>query len=121
MPIEILHHADRNYVELKLSGKLAKEDYHNFTPTIETLIQQHGALHMLVVLDDFHGWTMGALWEDTKFDIKHFKDIARLAIVGDSKWEEGMATFCKPFTKAKIKYFNIDDLALARTWIAEPA
>jgi len=27
----------------------------------------------------FHGWDAGALWEDIKFDIKHFGDIERLA------------------------------------------
>tara|TARA_R110002095_G_scaffold172131_2_gene149558 strand:+ start:4147 stop:4560 length:414 start_codon:yes stop_codon:yes gene_type:complete len=121
MPIDIQHHAEQNYVEIKLSGKLVKEDYHDFVPIIETLIQQHGPLHLLVELHDFHGWTMGALWEDTKFDLKHFKDIERLAIAGESKWEKGMATFCKPFTKAKIKYFDMAELAAAKTWIAESA
>jgi hypothetical protein len=29
-----------------------------------------------------------------------------------------MATFCKPFTKAKIKYFDIAELDAARSWIA---
>ncbi len=59
------------------------------------------------------------MWEDTKFDLKHWKDIEKLAIVGETKWEEGMATFCKPFTKAKIKYFAHDKLDDARKWIAE--
>ena len=27
--------------------------------------------------------------------------------------------FCRPFTKAVIKYFNIADLAGARKWLAE--
>ncbi|QDV50715.1 SpoIIAA family protein [Gimesia fumaroli] len=119
MPIEIQDHPDQNYVEIKLSGKLVKEDYHDFSPIIETLIEQRGSLHMLVVLDDFHGWTAGALWEDVKFDVKHFKDISRLAMIGESKWEKGMANFCKPFTTAKIKYFDIADTDAAKTWIAE--
>ena len=55
---------------------------------------------MLVRLHDFHGWTAGALWEDIKFDLKHFAHIERLALVGDRKWEAGMAVFCKPFTTA---------------------
>ena len=33
-----------------------------------------------------HGWDAGALWEDIKFDIKHFADIERLAMVGEKKW-----------------------------------
>jgi len=121
MPIDMQHHAEQNYVEIKLSGKLVAEDYHDFMPVIETLIQHHGPLHMLVELHDFHGWSMGALWEDMKFDVKHFKDFQFLAIVGDSKWEEGMAMFCKPFTSAKIKYFDVSEMEAAKTWIAEAA
>ncbi|NOX98730.1 MAG: STAS/SEC14 domain-containing protein [Verrucomicrobia bacterium] len=52
-----------------------------------------------------------------KFDIKHWKDIEKLAIIGESKWEAGMAAFCKPFTSAKIKYFEQSNLEGAREWI----
>ncbi|MEK6238211.1 MAG: STAS/SEC14 domain-containing protein [Planctomycetales bacterium] len=41
----------------------------------------------------------------------------RLAIVGESKWEAGMAVFCKPFTGAKIQYFDHAKLDEAKAWI----
>jgi hypothetical protein len=74
---------------------------------------------MLVEMSDFHGWTAGALWEDIKFDAKHFKDIERLALVGHSKWEAGMAAFCKPFTTASVRYFDEQKAGDAKTWVAE--
>ncbi len=121
MPIQLQHHTDQNYVEIKLSGKLVKEDYHDFIPIIETMIQQHGPLHVLVELHDFHGWSAGALWEDLKFDVKHCQDIQFLAMVGDSKWQEGMTLFCKPFTSAKIKYFDVAEMEAAKSWIINSA
>jgi hypothetical protein len=30
-----------------------------------------------------------------------------------------MATFCRPFTTAKIKYFDQKDIEAARAWIQE--
>jgi hypothetical protein len=42
-------------------------------------------------------------------------------VVGEKKWEQGMATFCKPFTKAKIRYFDIAQIEDARQWIASEA
>ena len=81
---------------VKISGKLSKEDYQRFVPDVERLIKDHGKIRILVQMHDFHGWELGALWEDIKFDMKHFGDIERLALVGESKWEAGMAAFCKP-------------------------
>jgi hypothetical protein len=71
----------------------------------------------MVVMRDFHGWTAGALWDDVKFDWKHYGDIERLAIVGDKKWEAGMAQFCRPFTRASIKYFDIAEVNEAGRWL----
>ena len=60
---------------------------------------------------------MPSLWEEVKFDVKHFNDIERVAIVGETTWEKWMAMFCKPFTTAKIRYFPVEQAAEARTWI----
>jgi hypothetical protein len=46
-------------------------------------------------------------------------DIERLAIVGETKWEAGMAILCKPFTAAKILYFDHAKLDEAQAWISE--
>jgi SpoIIAA-like len=108
-------------LEVHVTGKLTKESYQKFVPVVDKQIEQSGKLHILFLMKDFHGWTAGAVWEDMKFDFKHWKDIERLAIVGDSKWEKGMASFCKPFTKAKIQYFDAGQLTQAREWIAGDA
>jgi len=102
-----------------VSGKLEKADYEQFVPEFERLVRQHGKLRVLFDMSAFQGWEAGALWEDTKFAIKHFGDIDRLAMVGDKKWQQGMATFCKPFTKAMVRYFDHADAAEARKWLDE--
>ena len=109
--------ADGNFLEVHVTGKLTKEAYHEFVPLVETMIVQHGKVRILFLMHDFHGWEMSAMWEDVKFDLKHFKDIERLAVVGESKWEKGMALFCKPFTTAKIQYFDAANIDEARVWL----
>lgn len=101
-----------------VSGKLTKEDYAHFIPEIERMIREVGKIRLLFEMHDFHGWDAGALWEDIKFDLKHFADIERLAMVGEKKWEEWMATFCKPFTSAEIRYFDQSQADAARQWIS---
>lgn len=106
-------------LSVKMSGKLTQEDYEVFVPEVESLIKSQGKIRILLQMHDFHGWTVGALWEDIKFDVKHFKDIERLAMVGDRKWEAGMAAFCKPFTTATVRYFDESEVESARKWIEE--
>ncbi len=105
------------YVEVRLTGKLTKEAYDAFVPFTEEQIKEKGKVRMLVVMHDFHGWDLAAVWEDSKFAIKHFRDIERLCIVGESKWEKWMTSFCRPFTKAKIKYFDVAEIDQARQWM----
>jgi hypothetical protein len=119
MSVTLQEEAGGKVLVVRLSGKLTKEDYHRFVPEVERLVKQHGKVRMLVQMHDFHGWTAGALWEDIKFDLKHFSHIERLALVGDRKWEAAMAVFCKPFTTATIRYFDEAKADEALSWIEE--
>jgi hypothetical protein len=106
-------------LEVFVTGTLVKEDYDSLVPAVDHALAAQGRLRMLVVMHDFHGWTPSALWEDTKFGARHFRDLDRLAMVGEAKWQHGMAVFCKPFTTASVRYFDHDRLEAARAWLAE--
>jgi len=111
--------SNSNVLKVSVSGKLTAEDYKLFVPEIERHIEEHGKIRILFEMRDFHGWTAGALWQDIKFDVKHFRDIDRIAMIGEKAWEHGMATFCKPFTSAKIRYFDHEQIDEAQKWIEE--
>jgi hypothetical protein len=121
MSVELSQLDGANILEIKISGKLVKEDYERFMPELDRLIDQFRKIRLLVEMRDFHGWSAGALWEDIKLDWKHYSDIERVALVGDKRWQKGMSIFCKPFTTARIRYFELSDLANAREWIEQPA
>jgi stage II sporulation SpoAA-like protein len=110
--------AEHKIVVVRASGKLSKEDYERFVPELERLIKEQGKIRLLFEMRDFHGWEAVAVWEDIKFDLKHFADIERLALVGEKKWEEWMAKFCRPFTTAEIRYFDQSQADEAQGWIA---
>lgn len=119
MSVQLTEVEQGKLLEVHVSGTLDKASYEMFVPAAERQIQEHGKIRILFHMQDFHGWDAGALWEDLKFDLKHFRDIERLAIVGESKWQHGMAIFCKPFTTAKIQYFDHEALDQARAWLQE--
>ena len=119
MSIKFEDENEGKVLTIQAHGKLTKADYVYFAPEFERLVQLNGKLRVYFNLHDFHGWETGALWEGIKFDVKHFADIERLAMVGDKKWEHGMAAFCQPFTRAKIRYFDQAQASEARTWLEE--
>jgi hypothetical protein len=103
----------------KMSGKLHDEDYKKFVPVVEAAVAAQGKIRMLSQFEDFHGWDMHALWDDIVFATKHCLDVERIALVGDRKWEAWMAKVCKPFTMAKVRYFDASDLPAAWAWLKE--
>lgn len=119
MNLQLTEENGGKVVVVHVSGKLVKADYEHFVPEFERLIRQHGKLRLLFDMTGFHGWEASAAWEDFKFGIEHFADIERLAMVGEKKWQHGMAIFCKPFTKAAVRYFEHADAVAAREWLDE--
>ena len=117
MAVKIQQGAGGKVLEVTLTGTLSANDYSRLAPVVDRLARRHGQIRMLVTMDAFHGWTAGALWEDTKFAARHFSDIERVAFVGQTRWQRGMATFCRPFTRATVRYFNSTAGNAARTWL----
>lgn len=117
--IEQLPQSSDKVLGFKLSGKLHDEDYKTFVPAVDAAVQKQGKVRLLAQFQDFHGWDAHALWDDIKFSTTHCTKIERIALVGEKKWEQWMAKVCKPFTMAKVKYFDASQVSEAWAWAGE--
>ena len=117
--IEMLTGLPTNTVGFKLVGKLHDEDYKKFVPLVDAEIARDGKVNVLAQFHDFHGWDLHALWDGIKFSTTHCTKIDRIALVGDRTWEKWMAKVCKPFTMAKVRYFDESQMESARERLAE--
>ena len=117
--IEQLPESSGKILGFKMSGKLHDADYKTFVPMIDAAVAKEGKVRLLAQFHDFHGWDLSALWDDVKFSTTHCTKIERIALVGDKTWEKYMAKVCKPFTLAKVKYFDGADGAAAWAWLQE--
>ena len=104
-------------LEVRVTDKLTHGDYQQFATRFEAMFKQYGRLNVLFEMVSFHGWEAAAMWDELKFDVKHFSDIERLAIVGDKQWEQAMSVLARPFTAAKIRYFDSAAIDDARVWV----
>ena len=115
--IQIEQQNDGKLLLIHASGKLNKDDYQHFVPEFDRLVEHHGKVRVLFEMHDFHGWKPRAIWEDTKFDFRHYSDIERIALVGEKRWQRWMSKFCSPFTRAQIRYFDAIDEPAAEAWL----
>jgi hypothetical protein len=117
MSVELHEEAGGKILNVTSSGKLTTEDHAKFIPEVERAVESHGKVRMLIRMHDFHGPSMGAGWEDLKFDAHHFADVEWLALVGENRWEAGMSVFRTPFTEADIRYVDEKKADTATAWI----
>ena len=93
---------------MRLSGKLVHQDYQQFVPRLEQLIEEHGSVRCFIEMTDFHGIELRALWDEIKFDVRHARQIERCAVVGDRAWEAWMTKLSRPiFFNAEIRFYPI--------------
>ncbi len=106
-----------NIIYMIAEGKLNDDDYDKMLPLLRSKIKEHGTIRWYFQMKDFKGWTMHAFWRDVHFDLKNKEQLEKVAIVGESKWQEVMTDFMKPFTDADIRYFDEEKAGEAQSWI----
>ena len=117
--IEHLPAPSDKVLAFQISGKLHDADYKTFEPLIDAAVAKEGKVRVFAQFHDFHGWDLRALWDDIKFSTTHCTKIERIAIVGEMAWEKWMAKVCKPFTMARIRYFDASEAGVAQAWLEE--
>jgi hypothetical protein len=116
----VIEHDREDFLVCRVSGTLTKADYDAAVPELENELQLHGRpLRLMIVLEDFRGWEIEALWAELRFDIAHGDDFGRIAVVGESGLEEWGTRLSKPFFGSEVRYFDRSDRAAAAAWLSE--
>lgn len=109
---------ENGLLRIRASGRLETSDYDDFVPRFEQLAgRKPGTVPMVIELaPDFAGWDLGGLWRDLKFVGRHKDGFGRIAIVGDSKWEERGTKLSDPPFRAEMKFFQPSEHRTAEEW-----
>ena len=108
---------EREYLEMKLQGKLHHRDYEVMIPVVERAIEAAGEkeLDLLVDMRDFEGWSFEAALDDLRFGLKIKDKFQKIAVVGNKKWEEISVDLFRHLSKGEMRFFESMDEA--RNWI----
>ncbi len=108
-----------NVLAIEAAERVTGEDYRNtLVPAAEAMIAK-GPLRMLYVIgEDFDGFEVGALWDDSAFGFGHMHDFGRIAVVTDHAWMDAAVRMFKPFFHAEVRLFGLSELPAAKVWVA---
>lgn len=104
---------------IRAGGRQGDEAYDRFVPQFEHIAEREaGTVPMVIELaPDFSGWNFGGLWRDLKFDIRHEDCFGRIAIIGDSEWEEWGTKLSSSLFRAEMKFFRPSQRSHAESWV----
>lgn len=112
---------DENTVELDVQGNITAADYKALTPILEKFFNEKNKIKFLIVLDRVKSFSLGAVFEDLKFDVKNMKNIGAIAIVGNKKRQEILTKVTDAILPQKIEFFEESNLKGARDWLKNAA
>jgi hypothetical protein len=86
--IKLLPDLPDHVVGVDASGQVTSADYETLlVPAIKSALTIHDRVRVVYQLGpEFTGFTSGAMWDEMKLGILHFKAWERIAVVTDVKW-----------------------------------
>ncbi len=111
--------SEGNVIGLKATGKLVDADYKELIPKFDAKIEEVGKVNVLFDMTELEGWSCKAMLDDAEFGIKHRKEIGKIALLGNKKWEKDAVVLAKPFYGEKMKFFDESDEQAAWDWLKE--
>jgi hypothetical protein len=99
-------------------GEVTHEDYRDrLIPRAEAMMG-HGPIRVLYVIGPaFTGFELGALADDGRFGLQHWRDFSQIAVVSGHAWLNAMIAMLRLFFHGEVRLFSLDELAAAKDWI----
>jgi hypothetical protein len=114
---ELLNFPDPNVYGIELSDTLTEEDHEVLTSTLRDSLEQHTTTRALFVMNDVDDWEPEERWEDLAFDIRHLRDLDKVAVVGDDLWETWLEKAELLFPMSTVQTYAAEDREEAIEWL----
>ena len=105
-------------IGFEVSGKLEAEDYRD---KLQPALQQaaaDGEVRILIVIPTFEGFSAGALWQDLRMGVEHWRAWKRIALVTDIEWMTRGSEWFGWMTPGELKHFPLAERTAAIAWAA---
>lgn len=106
-------------VAVSASGQVDADDYEKIlVPAINAVLQSQRRVRVLYDLTpEFTGFSAGAMWDDAKLGLAHWKAWERIAVVTDVDWVAHATRMFAFLMPGLIKVFSNAERTDAEKWI----
>jgi len=116
--IEELSDLPPGVVGFETAGTLKAEDYRDVVlPALERAFAS-GEVRFVIIIPEFHGMSGGAMWQDLKTGVEHFRAWKRIALVTDIEWMNVMTSLFGWMTPGEVRHFPLAQRDEAIAWAA---
>ena len=114
---ELLDLPDPNFCGIELSGTPTEEDYDTLASTLTDHLEQHTTTRVLFVMKNVDDWEPREHWEELVLDIRHLRDLDKVAVVGDDLRETEVETIEELFPMSMVQTYELGDRDEALDWL----
>ncbi len=116
MPVD-LKFEPNDLCVLCISGVLKQTEFDVSQNSVANRVDAGAAPRVLIILINFEGWEPAAEW-GTDYLFAQGSKVAKIAIVGDQRWELEALTFTGAgLRRTPVRFYPTTELALARAWL----
>ena len=119
--IEVLQDVPAGVVGIQVSGRITADDFHQFKPTLDQMLDSEEIRFIEVIGPDYEGFGPGGLLADIKqgfSTLKHLRAFKRTAVVTDKEWMVHATHALAWMIPGEVEVFGLDQLEAAKQWAA---
>jgi hypothetical protein len=106
---------------IRISGRVTAEDFHQFKPTLDRMLDSDDIRFVEVIGSDYEGFGPGGLLADIKqgfSTLRHIRAFKRTAVVTDKEWIIHAMHAMAWMIPGEVELFGLDQLEAAKQWAA---
>jgi len=117
---QILDGFPENVIAIRATGEVTSADYDDkLIPLVTEKAKSHGKVRLLMVLGpDFEGYSAGAIWDDARLGLTHWRSFERVAVVSDIGWITRAVKLFSPLIPSEVAVFPLAAMEAAKAWIS---
>ena len=104
-------------LQIFADGQLTTGDCAAFVTCFEQLARQGPAPLRIELGPDFSGWSLAVLWRNMKLDQTNGEHFGRIAVIGDSRWEQWGTELTDAASSGQMRFFERGEEAGAEEWL----